>query len=730
MSSPPTETCNVYIAGLPTTFDDSQLLDLVCMRCCEQHSVDSIKCVMDPRTKQCRGYGFVLFNDPNLATHAVRVLDGATIQVTNERNEISSSHHLQVRTAHVSAQPTRHDICSRNAANIPTLSKDILGSSGSGNASPVQGAPPPPSYQQTIGVPPSVPLPGPQLAFQPPYAMAGKTLSLSSSGVLTSQHQQHALPSLVVGGGAGSGSGPLLSSNGTSSFRSLNIADESSYGGSSGSPLWSRPATLAAPGPHQNMMQLTTTPGGGYMDGSMSQISMQRPQQLFTSTHSIGTTATAFFVPTAANNTGTPTHIHKVAQPNSSLRDEASVTKPRPDSPPQAFLADSLFTSTMETPLFSAQVASGGAGPSALVTNVNNMSSSQLHSVTRLSAPTSGASTSGGGHASQPAYSTVMRSDAPLHPGASNPTLPHQHVQSQPNQSGLSFSALPATISLVHAAPPNVSPGASLSNVFDQAALRSPPEAAMRSTPGGAIPILTSPIPQQQGASTAIYMQPAQNFTGAPQQPLHTLQQHQHSQMMQYYPSAPFPYNDQQQQQQPQPVFLTPQQLAVLHRHNSAARRRPQNFAPPQSSTPALLPSAYPSHPSPHHHQQFMSHVTSPTYTTTTPLGPSHQQSPHLSSPHGFQNNANSGGYFALVNSPLVQQQQQQQQQQYNHVVTPYNGGVPQLSRAPAFASSGGGQMQQVPTTPLFGQGPAAQVVGGAYPTNIGTGTNSSIGFQ
>jgi hypothetical protein len=679
MSSPTTDSCNVYIAGLPTTFDDSQLLDLVCMRCCEQQAVDSIKCVMDPRTKQCRGYGFVLFNQPSLAAHCVRVLDGATIQVTNERNEISSSHHLQVRTAHVSAQPTRHDICSRNAANIPTLPNP-----GSGNASPVQGPPPPPPYHQTVGVPATVTLPGPQQnVFQPSHPMAGNTLSLSSSGVLATQQQHHVLPSLVVGTSS-SGSGHLLSSNGASSFRSLNTTDDFSYGGN-GSPHWSRTA-IAPSAPNQNSMQLTTSS----LADSMSQLSFQ-PQrhQLFASSQSISTTNGAVFVPASA-----PTHI-QFTQPTASQRDDATQ---RPDSPPQAFLADSLFTSTMETPLFSVQV---GAGPAA-VTNVNNMSSSQLHSVTRLSAPTSGTSTSGTQVTKQPTYS-VMRTDAPPPAGTSLSTLP-QHVQGQPAQLGLSFSALPASLNLVHAAPPSISPGASLSNVFDQHTMRSPPESAFRS-PAGSMPVLTSPMPQQPGNS-AIFLQ-AQQF--APPQHPHTPLQHQQQQMLQVYPSSSYPTAHQAEQQQ-QPVFVTPQQLAALQRHHSGAT--PSNFAP-QSSIG--MSSAYPQQAPSQQHQQFMSHIASPTYTTT-PLGPSHQ-SPHFSSPH-------TGGYFTLVNSPMVQQQQQQlsamhQQQQFQQMVASSSGNAQQTR--PTFVS---GAPVQVPTPPVFGQGPSVHV--GTYPSGSGGQSSSN----
>jgi hypothetical protein len=682
MSSPTTDSCNVYIAGLPTTFDDSQLLDLVCMRCCEQQAVDSIKCVMDPRTKQCRGYGFVLFNQPSLAAHCVRVLDGATIQVTNERNEISSSHHLQVRTAHVSAQPTRHDICSRNAANIPTLPN-----SGSGNASPVQGAPPPPPYHQTVGVTATVPLSGPQqIAFQPSHPMVGNTLSLSSSGVFATQQQHHVLPSLFVGTNS-SGSGQLLSSNGASSFRSLNATDDSSYGGH-GSPHWSRTA-IAPSAPNQNAMQITTSS----LADSTLQLSFQpqRPQMFASSQSNSTTTTGTIFVPAPA-----ATHI-QFTQPSASQRDDA---KQRPDSPAQAFLADSLFTSTMETPLFSVQV---GAGP-APATNVNNMSSSQLHSVTRLSAPTSGTSTSGT-QVSQPTYS-VMRTDAPPPAGTSLSTLP-QHVQGQPGQLGLSFSALPATISLVHAAPPSISPGASLSNVFDQHTMRSPPESAFRSQAGG-MPVLTSPMPQQPGSS-AIFMQ-AQQFA-PPQQP-HTPLQHQQQQMLQFYPSSSYPTAHHEQQQQP--VFVTPQQLAALQRHHSGAP--PSNFAP-QSSIG--ISSAYPQHAPSQQNQQFMSHITSPTYTTT-PLGPSHQ-SPHLSSPH-------TSGYFTLVNSPMVQQHQQQlsamhqQQQQFQQMVASSSGN-PQQTR-PTFVSGG---PVQVPTTPIFGQGPSVHV-GSAYSSGSG-GQSSSNAF-
>jgi RNA recognition motif-containing protein len=105
----PTASTNVYIASLPTTFTDQQLHDLLA----PFGRITSARVMCDPKTGQCKGYGFVLFENDKSAAAAIQGLSGHAIE----------GHRIQVRLAHLAASPLA------NRPEIPQ--QEVMGSIGS-----------------------------------------------------------------------------------------------------------------------------------------------------------------------------------------------------------------------------------------------------------------------------------------------------------------------------------------------------------------------------------------------------------------------------------------------------------------------------------------------------------------------------------------------------------------------------------------------------------------------
>lgn len=87
----PVASCNVYVASLPPSYTDSQLYDLMA----HFGRIVSARVMCDPRTGQCKGYGFVLFESEREAAIAIDGLAGHAID----------GHRIQVRAAHLAASP-------------------------------------------------------------------------------------------------------------------------------------------------------------------------------------------------------------------------------------------------------------------------------------------------------------------------------------------------------------------------------------------------------------------------------------------------------------------------------------------------------------------------------------------------------------------------------------------------------------------------------------------------
>lgn len=67
---------NVFIRGLPATTNDQDLFDM----CNKFGPIQSAKSITDRMTNECKGYGFVNFENPNDATNAVRELTNCGYQ--------------------------------------------------------------------------------------------------------------------------------------------------------------------------------------------------------------------------------------------------------------------------------------------------------------------------------------------------------------------------------------------------------------------------------------------------------------------------------------------------------------------------------------------------------------------------------------------------------------------------------------------------------------------------
>lgn len=97
-NAPPIATSrNVYVASLPQTLNDAELMNLFS----PFGIVLSAKIMREKKTRQSKGYGFVLFRDEEAAAASVRAMNTAV--VGNSR--------LQVRLAHPSASKDLQKQC-------------------------------------------------------------------------------------------------------------------------------------------------------------------------------------------------------------------------------------------------------------------------------------------------------------------------------------------------------------------------------------------------------------------------------------------------------------------------------------------------------------------------------------------------------------------------------------------------------------------------------------------
>lgn len=87
----PVAVSNVYVASLPPTYTDALLLELMS----PYGQIISARVMCDPRSRQCKGYGFVLFANEHEALEAINGLAGHMID----------GHRIQVRFAHLAASP-------------------------------------------------------------------------------------------------------------------------------------------------------------------------------------------------------------------------------------------------------------------------------------------------------------------------------------------------------------------------------------------------------------------------------------------------------------------------------------------------------------------------------------------------------------------------------------------------------------------------------------------------
>jgi RNA recognition motif-containing protein len=88
---------NVYVASLPTEMSDAELMNLFA----PFGIVMSAKIMREHKTRQSKGYGFVLYRDSGSAERAIRSLN----------NQVMGSTTLHVRHAHTSASQDLTKLC-------------------------------------------------------------------------------------------------------------------------------------------------------------------------------------------------------------------------------------------------------------------------------------------------------------------------------------------------------------------------------------------------------------------------------------------------------------------------------------------------------------------------------------------------------------------------------------------------------------------------------------------
>lgn len=83
----PTSKTNVFIRGLNTDTSDNDLYDL----CSKYGTIVSTKAITDRLTNECKGYGFVNFENPDDATVAVRELSLNGLQARMSKENMGRS---------------------------------------------------------------------------------------------------------------------------------------------------------------------------------------------------------------------------------------------------------------------------------------------------------------------------------------------------------------------------------------------------------------------------------------------------------------------------------------------------------------------------------------------------------------------------------------------------------------------------------------------------------------
>lgn len=83
----PLSKTNVFIRGLSTETSDNDLFDL----CSKYGTIVSSKSITDRVTNECKGYGFVNFENPNDAAVAVRELSQSGYQARMSKENVGRS---------------------------------------------------------------------------------------------------------------------------------------------------------------------------------------------------------------------------------------------------------------------------------------------------------------------------------------------------------------------------------------------------------------------------------------------------------------------------------------------------------------------------------------------------------------------------------------------------------------------------------------------------------------
>ncbi|CAO3694410.1 unnamed protein product [Rhizopus stolonifer] len=92
-------THNIYVRGLPSSTTDESFLEI----CQAYGSVSSSKAMLDPKTGECKGYGFAMFEDEKESEEAIEGLNAAGYQATfakaGQESFSSRLKHLQDETS-------------------------------------------------------------------------------------------------------------------------------------------------------------------------------------------------------------------------------------------------------------------------------------------------------------------------------------------------------------------------------------------------------------------------------------------------------------------------------------------------------------------------------------------------------------------------------------------------------------------------------------------------------
>jgi hypothetical protein len=102
---------NLYIRGLPPNTTDRDLYNM----CCMFGNINSTKAIVDKMTNQCKGYGFVDFENPQSADRGLKDLTGRGMQVQmakvrNQQEQIQDSDPTNLYLANLSPYMVEQDL--------------------------------------------------------------------------------------------------------------------------------------------------------------------------------------------------------------------------------------------------------------------------------------------------------------------------------------------------------------------------------------------------------------------------------------------------------------------------------------------------------------------------------------------------------------------------------------------------------------------------------------------